>query len=282
MSKLDHLVPINNVCNQKCVFCSAEYRMQGNKPIPLKNIFKDILEKGDYIQISGGEPLLSPDLFKILFFIRKHKKKCFIEFQTNGVFLLKNNNLDKLQKFNIDLYNVNYPCHIEEINDEIAGVKGSQTLRELAMKEIINRGLNLRINIIINKLNFIYLPEIVDYINENFAGLDRIQFSFTKAMGAADKNDEVVPLYEETEKFLINALEKCEKYNIKVDVDHIPMCFLGKYYEKHVDFNKMKMGENGVFLTEKNYVNRCNNCDKKNYCTGYRKDYLEIYTESII
>lgn len=282
MSKLDHLVPINNVCNQKCVFCSAEYRMQWNKPIPLKNIFKDILEKWDYIQISWGEPLLSPDLFKILFFIRKHKKKCFIEFQTNGVFLLKNNNLDKLQKFNIDLYNVNYPCHIEEINDEIAWVKWSQTLRELAMKEIINRWLNLRINIIINKLNFIYLPEIVDYINENFAWLDRIQFSFTKAMWAADKNDEVVPLYEETEKFLINALEKCEKYNIKVDVDHIPMCFLWKYYEKHVDFNKMKMWENWVFLTEKNYVNRCNNCDKKNYCTWYRKDYLEIYTESII
>jgi len=37
---IDHLVPINNICNQSCNFCSAEYRMEWNKPIPLKNIFK--------------------------------------------------------------------------------------------------------------------------------------------------------------------------------------------------------------------------------------------------
>jgi MoaA/NifB/PqqE/SkfB family radical SAM enzyme len=80
---IDHLVPINNVCNQSCNFCSAEYRMKSNKPIPLKDIFRQILEKDDYIQISGGEPLLNSDLFKILYFIRKHKQNCFIEFQSN-------------------------------------------------------------------------------------------------------------------------------------------------------------------------------------------------------
>jgi MoaA/NifB/PqqE/SkfB family radical SAM enzyme len=42
---IDHLVPINNVCNQSCNFCSAEYRMKSNKPIPLKDIFRQILEK---------------------------------------------------------------------------------------------------------------------------------------------------------------------------------------------------------------------------------------------
>ena len=45
MSALDHLVPINNVCNQKCNFCSAEYRMIGNKPIPMKQILEDIMAK---------------------------------------------------------------------------------------------------------------------------------------------------------------------------------------------------------------------------------------------
>ncbi len=274
---VDHLVPINNVCNQKCVFCSAEYRMKWNKPIPLKDIFKQILEKGDYIQISWGEPLLSPDLYKILFFIKQQKPKAFIEFQTNWVFLLKKNNLDKLQKFNINLYNVNYPCHIEEINDKIAWMPWSLKPREEAMREIISRGLHLRINIIINTLNFQYLPDIIEYIHLHFVWLERIQFSFTKAMWAADKNDEVVPQYEEVEWFLIQALEKCVNYNLKVDVDHIPMCFLWPYYEKHVDSRKMKSWEKWVFLEEKNYVSKCLNCDKKEFCSWYRKDYLEIY-----
>jgi len=274
---IDHLVPINNICNQSCNFCSAEYRMEWNKPIPLKNIFKQILEKDNYIQISGWEPLLNKELFKILYFIRKYKKNCFIEFQTNAVFLLKNNNLGKLEKFNIWLYNINYPCHIEKINDEIVRWKLNFQPREKAMKEVIKRWLNLRINIIVNIINYKYLPEMVDYINKNFSWLERIQFSFTKAMWAADKNEEVVPIYEDTEKYFIDSLWKCEKYWIKVDVDHIPMCFLWKYFKNHVDYNKMRYWEKGIFLEEKNYVNRCKWCNKKKLCTGYRKDYLEIY-----
>ncbi len=276
---IDHLVPINNVCNQACNFCSAEYRMKGNKPISLKTIFKQILEKGNYIQISGWEPLLNPDLYKILYFIRKNKSNCFIEFQTNWVFLLENNNLDKLQKFNIWLYNVNYPCHIEEINDKIVWIRWTLKKREQAMKEIIKRWLNLRINIIINKVNYIYLPEMIDYINNNFRWLERVQLSFTKAMWAADKNDEVVPKYEEASIYIIKFLEKAEKYKLKVDVDHIPICFLWKYIQNHVDYHKIRFWEKGVFLEEKNYVEKCKDCDKKYFCSWYRKDYLEIYPE---
>lgn len=274
---IDHLVPINNVCNQKCNFCSAEYRMKWNPPIPLKNIFKDILEKGDYIQISWWEPLLNSDLFKILYFIRKNKKNCFIEFQTNGVLLLLKNNLDKLEKFGINLYNVNYPCHIEKINDEIAWIKWTLVPREEAMKEIIKRWLKLRINIIVNKLNFELLPEMVEYINNNFSWLERIQFSFTKAMWSADKNDEVVPRYKDTEKYFIEALGLCEKYNIKWDIDHVPMCFLWDYYENHVGFKKNITWEKWVFLEEKHLIEKCNNCDKKDFCSWYRDDYLKVY-----
>lgn len=274
---IDYLIPINNVCNQKCVFCSAEYRMEWNNPIPLKDIFKQILEKDNYIQISGWEPLLSPDLFKILYFIKKNKPNCFIELQTNWVYLLSNSNLDKLEKFNINLYNINYPCHLEIINDEIVWISWTFEKRELAMKEIIKRWLKLRINIIVNKLNYRLLTEIVEYINLNFKLLERIQFSFTKAMWAADKNDEVVPMYEEVEKYFIKALGLCKKYSIKCDVDHIPMCFLWEYYEVHVDYKKIINNENWVYLEEKNYVEKCESCDKKNYCSWYRKDYLEIY-----
>jgi hypothetical protein len=64
-------------------------------------------------------------------------------------------------------------------------------------------------------------------------------------------------------------------------VDHIPMCFLWKFFENHVDYHKMKSWEKWVFLEEKHYVERCKWCDKKVLCTGYRKDYLKIYPEKI-
>lgn len=279
MAVHDHLVPINNICQQKCNFCSAEYRMIGNKPIPLKHVFNDILLKWNYIQVSGWEPLLHPKVFEILYFIRKYKPKCFIEFQSNGLLLLKNDNLTKLMKFQINLFNINYPSHLEEINDAVVRIPKTLKIREAGMHEIIKRWWKLRINIIVNKVNYPYIAQTVDYIYENFKGLERIQFSFTKAMGAANKNEEVVPRYEEAEPFYIAALDKCEQYGIKVDVDHIPMCFLGKHHLRHVDYHKKKSGERGVFEIEKNYVERCTSCDKRDLCTGYRKDYLQIYPE---
>jgi MoaA/NifB/PqqE/SkfB family radical SAM enzyme len=276
----DHIICVNNVCNQKCIFCSAENRMEWNKLITLKDIFTQILEKGNYIQISWWEPLLDKNIYMILYFIRKNKKNCYIEFQTNGVYLLDNWNLDKLEKFNINLFNVNYPCHIKEINDRIVWVQWTFEKREFAMKEIIKRGLNLRINIIVNTLNYNILPQIVEHIHKNFQWLERIQFSFTKAMWAADRNEKVVPTYEESEEFFIKALALCKRYWIKWDVDHIPMCFLWYYYKNHVDYYKMINSEKWVFLEEKNYVDKCYSCEKKYFCSGYRRDYLLIYSET--
>ncbi len=276
----DYLVCINNICNQKCIFCSAENRMEWNMVIPLKETLKEILEKDDYIQISWWEPLLDKNLYKILYFIKKNKPNCYIEFQTNWVYLLSNWNLDKLEKFNINLYNINYPCHIKKLNDIIVWVEWTFEKRELAMKEIIKRWLNLRINIIVNKLNYNILPEMLEYINNNFKWLERIQFSFTKAMWSANKNNIVVPKYEETEKFFIQALDLCKKYWIKWDVDHIPMCFLWKFYKNHVDYHKMINSEKWVYLEEKNYVDKCYSCEKKYFCSWYRKDYLLVYSET--
>lgn len=278
MSKLDHLVPINNICNQKCNFCSAEDRMGLGEPIPLKQIFEDILAKWDYIQISWWEPLLHPKVFEILFFIRKHKNNCFIEFQSNGLLLLKKNNLDNLLKFNINLFNINYPSHLDSINDEIVRVRGTRKIREAWMHAIIAKWWKLRINIIVNSVNYPTLPETIEYIAATFSWLDRIQMSFTKAMWAADKNEEVVPQYEQASPYMIEALRLAKWYDIHVDVDHIPMCFLWDYFTNHVDYNKILRWEHGVFETEKNYVEKCWTCDKQNICSGYRRDYLKIYS----
>jgi MoaA/NifB/PqqE/SkfB family radical SAM enzyme len=277
MSYIDHLVPINNICNQKCNFCSAAERMEGNNEIPLKEIFSQILEKGNYIQISWGERLLHKKLYEILYFIRTRKPGTFIEFQTNAVLLLKNNNLDKLLRFHIDLFNVNYPCHIEEINDMIAQSKNTLKPREEAMRAILHKWAKLRINIIVTKMNYQYLPAMVEYFHMNFFWFDRIQMSFAKAMWAAKNNDSVVPTYEEASPFFIESLRIAESLWLTVDIDHIPMCFLGKYYKSHVDYHKLLNEEVGVFLEEKHFIGKCEGCDKRKLCSGYRKDYLNIY-----
>ncbi len=78
--------------------------------------------------------------------------------------------------------------------------------------------------------------------------------------------------------FLISfALKKSQEYGIRIDVDHIPMCFLGPYYQHHVDYGKLKKGEKWVFLEEKHFIKKCDWCDKRPVCSWYRDDYLKVY-----
>jgi MoaA/NifB/PqqE/SkfB family radical SAM enzyme len=41
----NYIIFINNLCNQKCNFCSAKDKMKEKKEISLKDIFKNILNK---------------------------------------------------------------------------------------------------------------------------------------------------------------------------------------------------------------------------------------------
>jgi len=58
-------------------------------------------------------------------------------------------------------------------------------------------------------------------------------------MRLALENLKIIPSYENVSAHLIEALEICKKYNLKADVDHIPMCYLNEYANLHVDYKKI-------------------------------------------
>src|SRR5438094_10022225 len=70
---LAHIIPIRR-CNLACEYCN-EYD-DFSKPVPTENMFQRVDKLGELgtsvITISGGEPLLHPDLDEIIRRIRKH------------------------------------------------------------------------------------------------------------------------------------------------------------------------------------------------------------------
>ena len=275
--KSSSIIPINKTCNQKCIFCSAEWE---NRDFSMKHLIKQATELDDYVQISWWEPILDKNIFKILATIRKLKPSIFIEFQSNWVHLFDNNNLKKLLKFWINLLNINYPCHVESINDIIVWCKWTLIPREKAIREIIKQWWNLRLTIIIIKDNYKYLEKIIQHISENFVWLERVQLSFVKILWSTNKNLGIIPKYEDVETNIISALMQWEKSNIIIDVDHIPMCYLWEFYECHVDYNKIKQWIPWPYQTEKwVYLTKCKECEFRTKCSWYRKDYLKVYPQ---
>lgn len=261
-------------CNQKCLFCSAFWR---DYKYNFRELVKEILQKWDYIQISWWEPLLNKDIFKIVAVIKKYKPKSFLEFQTNWILLTENENYLKLIKLGVNLFNINYPSHISEIDEAIVKLKFAKVKREEWIKKLIEFWWKIRLTIIINKLNYNNLEETIEYINTNFKWIEKIQFSYIKIMWLSLYNSNIIPKYEQVSSHLINSLKKCKKYWINVEVDHIPICFLWWFEDLHVDYKKIRNKLKWEYNEEKKKIQKCFECIKKDYCSWFRIDYLDFF-----
>lgn len=95
------LFNITNQCNLNCSFCYAKSNELNIKDLSLEQIKKLDLKKFDYIFLSGGEPTIKEDLFKIIKYFKKQKKKVFL--LTNGIKLQDENYAKLLKKSKVDL-----------------------------------------------------------------------------------------------------------------------------------------------------------------------------------
>src|SRR3954452_23892836 len=97
---LVHLIPIRR-CNLSCTYCN-EYD-DFSKPVPTETIHQRIDRLADLgtavITMSGGEPLLHPDLDLILAHVRK--RKMIAGMITNG-YLLTADRIQKLNRAGLD------------------------------------------------------------------------------------------------------------------------------------------------------------------------------------
>jgi len=267
------ILPIIKECNQNCLFCAAKER---NDNVSLKHIYQEINRAKSSITISGGEPTLSKNLFIILKYAKD--KKLNIELQTNGVTLSYFNLAKKLAQEKIGLFNINFPSHLEKLNDQITQTRGLFPKRIAGIHNLEKLNAQIRITHIINSLNYSHVGEMVDFIKNNFKCIYYIQFSFIKVLGNAKKIPWVVPKHQRVKKTLLKALQKCQEYGIRALVDHIPTCYLPGYEEQQADFEKLKIGERAEFsLEEKIKLKECQKCTLKEYCYGVRKDYLELF-----
>lgn len=92
---LAHIIPMRR-CNLSCTYCNEFDDF--SRPVPLDEMFKRIDRLGSFgtsvITISGGEPLLHPDLDEIIRRIRLHRAIAGII--TNGYLLTA----DRIERFN--------------------------------------------------------------------------------------------------------------------------------------------------------------------------------------
>lgn len=270
-------LPINGVCNIKCVFCSADGR---SGTFELAYLLDQIdRDKTGHVQISGGDPMIKDpaELLQILLHCKKRGK--IVEFQTNGVMITRYNprRLRMICGL-VDFFNINFSAHTPELDLAVTETPGAFDWRLKGVRHLIAMGgVKVRLNYIVHETNYRECEDFVRFAHAEMPGFKWIQFSYCKGMGRAKGNKQVMPRFQDAAPYLNAAFKTCGKLGVDFDIDHIPVCFMMDFKEHHADYRKMRESKPGVHLSEKQQVADCDGCAMRDICPGPRKDYLEIY-----
>jgi MoaA/NifB/PqqE/SkfB family radical SAM enzyme len=271
-------LPITDACNLNCVFCSAEKR-DGRFALPRLLALID-QDRTDSVQISGGEPLARDpaELLAILLHCRNRGKA--VELQTNGT-LVEGYDLKKLKLIAglVAFFNVNFPAHTPELEAAVTGEAAALGRRARGVRRLFELGGVVRLSHVLCEANYRHCEDFVRFARRELAGFSWVQFSHCKAAGRAKGNPKVLPRFQDAAPYLLRACRLCDELEIRFDIDHIPLCFVPEYKERHVDYGKMRGGAPGAHLAEKRRVGRCAACPLRGDCPGPRRDYVELYGE---
>ncbi len=214
---------ITYFCNLRCNFCynPEEIRFHG-KIKDIKAILKTLKEHGVYnVSLSGGEPLLHPQIKDILEYM--YKLGLRIGLVTNGT-LISDDLIKLFKKYDFGL-GLSIHAGNKELNDKITGVSGSFEKAIKNIKKLHENRINFSVNFTATKLNYRTLYDYAKLIKD--LGAKSITVNrFALAGRGIERKDLILSIKEINE--LTSIMEKVEKdFDIFIGFgDCIPLCIV--------------------------------------------------------
>ncbi len=275
-----------NQCNNGCLMCSnpREFNKSINSTIysldAITNRVKaghdNLRENYQVIDLTGGEPTIHRHFFEILTLLKKQHPENKIALNTNGrmfaYYDFTKKHLPYINFIKIAVHGFNPQSH-----DIITGIKGSfhQTITGikniLAIKKSIKNGalIEVEIRIILTKLNYQNLEEILSFLHQNFSEINRIVLIFPEFEGICRENFHLIGItYQDSSLFIKKAIQNWAKCFKDIRLYHFPLCVLP--FKLWPYTWRTLRGNEVVFLE------RCQKCIYKKYCLGVHIDYPEI------
>ena len=176
---------ITNNCNLRCLHCYNESTLKSHNPdkMSLSNwleVIKDAYSLGcRKIQFIGGEPLVKLTLLYKLINFSSELGFEFMEIFTNGT-LLDDKILSLCSRKKVDiamsLYGPDHSTH-----DTITTKHGSFTKTLEALKKAQQRGITIRVAVVIMAQNENYSDEITSFLAE--IGITNVRYDFVRPIG---------------------------------------------------------------------------------------------------
>jgi len=225
----------------------------------------------DTFSITGGEPTLSAHLFPVIKRINELFPGTRIICLSNGRRFAYAHYAKEFLKLSDNLeLKIAVHGHNSKLHDRITQVSGSfkQTIKGLEnILRFKKPRQQIGIRIVIHRLNYKFLENIVKFVKDSFSEVGQLVFIFCEIEGQACKNFKRVKLtYSELLPY-ISRIYKLLGYFSEVRFYHFPLCALPVQFYPYIwrtlpDF-------------EVSFPRKCKDCYLKELCLGVHKGYLE-------
>lgn len=242
--KIDYMrISLTDNCNLRCSYCMSEGKISDIHYLPVETVLKCVESAVclgiTNFRLTGGEPLIYPDIEKLITKMRNVSGVNFIGITTNGVFLSEK--ADVLKMAGTDSINVS----LDTVDsDEFRKITGRNCLKNVI--DGIDAALDSRIKL---KINTVLRSEVDVLKMTEFANDKNIDIRFIELMpvGIGEKND-IIP-----RKAVIEKLE--EKYG--------KVCGVSKMHDEngpaeYYAFRKLGVRVGLIQAVHGKFCDRCN------------------------
>lgn len=236
-------ISLTDNCNLRCSYCMPEGKISDIHYLPVETVLKCVESAVclgiTNFRLTGGEPLIYPDIEKLITKMRNVSGVNFIGITTNGVFLSEK--ADVLKMAGTDSINVS----LDTVDsDEFRKITGRNCLKNVI--DGIDAALDSRIKL---KINTVLRSEVDVLKMTEFANDKNIDIRFIELMpvGIGEKND-IIP-----RKAVIEKLEK--KYG--------KVCGVSKMHDEngpaeYYAFRKLGVRVGLIQAVHGKFCDRCN------------------------
>ena len=295
---LDEILRVENKCNENCLYCNVLY--QGLDEIVKdfsacqKKINQFAKDGVKMISITGGEPTLNKDLFRIIKYIKDKGLK--VNLQTNAS-LIDNYFAKKLKETDVDFCLVTLLTTDKKLHDDLKVKKGSFEETVRGIKSLLENDIEVIINILVTTKNYQDIISLIPFIKKEFPAVKEVSLSFIQPHGKAMINKELLPNYLEIKDEIMKILKEFKKFNFDTGNPYcgVPLCIWQNSYfglESCLDYqqneylrkNKVKSFKNQekIIIKEKKQGQQCLNCYLKNFCNGYWHEYDDLFPQKFV
>lgn len=149
-------------CNLRCLMCNHWRERVSDMSVDFfKKVVTELSALGcKRIHLSGGEPLLYPQIFELMEHIRKENIK--LTMTTNGT-LINGENAQRIADLQVSNINISLDSPFSCVHDQVRGIKNAfrRTLRGIELLKKYHQA-KLQINMVVNPLNYTSVAELPD------------------------------------------------------------------------------------------------------------------------